>query len=46
MKAVSIKGKESVSIDELATPKLEDGDVLVRMRTCGLCGSDLPSFYY
>jgi L-iditol 2-dehydrogenase len=45
MKAVSVKGKESVSIDELAPPKLEAGDVLVKMRTCGLCGSDLEKVY-
>jgi L-iditol 2-dehydrogenase len=45
MKAISIKDRELVSIDELATPKLEDGDVLVRMRTCGLCGSDLEKVY-
>lgn len=45
MKAVSIKGKELVSIDELATPELEDGDILVRMRACGLCGSDLEKVY-
>ena len=45
MKAVSVKGKESVSIDEVASPKLEEGDVLVKMRTCGLCGSDLEKVY-
>jgi L-iditol 2-dehydrogenase len=45
MKAVSVKGKELVSIDELASPKLEEGDVLVKMRTCGLCGSDLEKVY-
>jgi L-iditol 2-dehydrogenase len=45
MKAVSIKGKELISIDELATPELEDGDILVRMRACGLCGSDLEKVY-
>ena len=45
MKAVSIKGKEQISIDELATPELEDGDILVRMRACGLCGSDLEKVY-
>jgi L-iditol 2-dehydrogenase len=45
MKAVSVKGKELVSIDELTSPKLEEGDVLVKMRTCGLCGSDLEKVY-
>jgi L-iditol 2-dehydrogenase len=29
----------------LATPELEDGDILVRMRACGLCGSDLEKVY-
>jgi L-iditol 2-dehydrogenase len=45
MKVVSVKGKELVSIDELTSPKLEEGDVLVKMRTCGLCGSDLEKVY-
>ena len=45
MKAVSIRGKRLVSIDELAPPKLEEGEALVKMRTCGLCGSDLEKVY-
>jgi L-iditol 2-dehydrogenase len=45
MKAVSVKSKELVSINELTSPKLEEGDVLVKMRTCGLCGSDLEKVY-
>src|SRR5919197_2421372 len=45
MKAVSIRGKRLVSIDELAPPRLEEGEALVKMRTCGLCGSDLEKVY-
>ena len=45
MKAVSIKGKDLVSVDDVAIPKVRDGDVLVKMRACGLCGSDLEKVY-
>ena len=45
MKAVFVKGKNAVSIDDVATPKLGDGDVLIKMRACGLCGSDLEKVH-
>ncbi|WP_415282366.1 zinc-dependent dehydrogenase [Candidatus Nitrososphaera sp. FF02] len=46
MKAVFVKGHSTVSVDEVKTPEMaSDGDVLVRMRACGLCGSDLEKVY-
>jgi L-iditol 2-dehydrogenase len=45
LKAVFVKDKKTVSIDELASPKVRDGDILVRMKACGLCGSDLEKVY-
>ncbi|MEO9295536.1 MAG: zinc-dependent dehydrogenase [Nitrososphaera sp.] len=47
MKAVFVKGHSAVSVDEIATPQLAEGggDVLVKMRACGLCGSDLEKVY-
>jgi L-iditol 2-dehydrogenase len=45
MKAVFVKGQNSVLVDEVPTPKLSDGDLIVKMRTCGLCGSDLEKVY-
>lgn len=46
MKAVFVKGNNAVSVDDVSTPQLTDeGDVLVRMRACGLCGSDLEKVY-
>ena len=46
MKAVFVKGRSEVSVDEVQSPKLaSSGDVLVKMRTCGLCGSDLEKIY-
>ncbi len=46
MKAVFVKGHSAVSVDDIKTPELSsDGDVLVKMRACGLCGSDLEKVY-
>lgn len=46
MKAVFVKGHNAVSVDEVGDPRMtNDGDVLVRMRACGLCGSDLEKVY-
>lgn len=46
MKAVFVKGRSTVSVDDIGTPQMAgEGDVLVRMRACGLCGSDLEKVY-
>jgi L-iditol 2-dehydrogenase len=46
MKAVFVKGHSAVSVDDVKAPEMAgDGDVLVKMRACGLCGSDLEKVY-
>ena len=46
MKAVSVIGKGLVSVEEVTAPKLmEDGDILIKMHACGVCGSDLEKVY-
>src|SRR5690242_6174799 len=46
MKSVSVIGKGLVSVDEVTAPKLmEDGDILIKMHACGVCGSDLEKVY-
>lgn len=46
MKAVFVKARNTVSVDEVPDPEMvSGGDVLVRMRACGLCGSDLEKVY-
>jgi L-iditol 2-dehydrogenase len=46
MKAVFVKDHNAVSVDEINVPQAtSEGDVLVRMRACGLCGSDLEKVY-
>ena len=45
MKAVFVKDKKTITVDELSSPKAGPSDVLVKMRACGLCGSDLEKVY-
>ena len=45
MKAVFVRGKNRVAVDDISVPCMGDHDVLVQMRACGLCGSDLEKVY-
>ena len=45
MKAVFVKERNQVSVDNVPSPGIGDGDVLVKMKACGLCGSDLEKIY-
>lgn len=45
MKAVFVKEQNKVSVNDVPSPSIGDGDVLVRMKACGLCGSDLEKVY-
>ena len=46
MKAVFVRGHRAVSVDDVKPPEIvSSGDVLVKMRVCGLCGSDLEKVY-
>lgn len=45
MKAAFVGSRSGVVIRDISVPKVSGGDVLVRMRACGLCGSDLEKIY-
>lgn len=45
MKAAAIAGKGTVELREVPRPKLGSGDILVRMRACGICGTDLEKVH-
>jgi L-iditol 2-dehydrogenase len=45
MKSAFVKNKNTVSIHNVPDPKLGKLDILVKMRACGLCGSDLEKIY-
>ncbi len=45
MRAAVLFGKEDLRVTKWDDPKLERGDVLVRVNRCGVCGSDLRTFF-
>ncbi len=45
MKTASVKEPSVISVDETEKPQLESGDILVQMRACGICGSDLEKVF-
>lgn len=45
MKTVSVKDPSIISVNEIDNPKLNSGDILVQMRACGICGSDLEKVF-
>lgn len=45
MKAAFVGVRSSVEVKNIPIPKIERGTILVRMRACGLCGSDLEKIY-
>jgi len=45
MKAAVISGKGAVELKESPTPKTGPGDLLVQMRACGVCGTDLEKIH-
>lgn len=45
MRAAIYQGGGRLSIEELPDPQVGPGELLVRMRACGLCGSDLMRWY-
>lgn len=44
MKAAVFHGPGDVRFEEVAKPELRAGDVLIRVRACGICGSDLHTY--
>ena len=46
MKAVVCKTKNQLAVEEVAKPAAMAGQVLLRVRACGICGSDLHALEY
>jgi L-iditol 2-dehydrogenase len=45
MKAAVYYGQQDIRIEEMPTPEIGDDEVLVQMKACGVCGSDLMDWY-
>ena len=46
MKAALFYGPRDVRVEEVDKPTLEQGDLLLRIRACGICGSDLHTYQH
>jgi len=45
MKAAFVKKESTISVEETAKPEVGLGDILVKMESCGICGSDLEKVF-
>ena len=45
MKAVVVKGNSSIEIKNIEKQPVGPGDILVQMRACGICGSDVEKVF-
>ncbi|MFB5646203.1 MAG: zinc-dependent dehydrogenase, partial [Nitrosopumilaceae archaeon] len=45
MKTAFVKKESTISVEETEKPTLGPGDILVRMESCGICGSDLEKVF-
>ncbi len=44
MKAAVYHGKERLPVEEVAVPELEEGEVLIAIDACAVCGTDLRTY--
>ena len=44
MKAAVFYGAKDFRVENIKEPKMEPTDVLVKVKTCGICGSDLHAY--
>ncbi len=45
IKAAFFYGKEDIQIHEVNIPKIKEDEILIKVRVCGICGSDVRSYY-
>lgn len=45
MKALVVESDKNLVCEEIPVPELKAGEVLIKVRACGICGSDTPRVY-
>lgn len=45
MKAAMYYGQRDIRIEEVPIPEIREDEILVKMKACGICGSDLMDWY-
>jgi len=46
MKAALLEAPKIIKVKDIDTPKVTEGTILLRVKACGICGSDLKFFNY
>lgn len=46
MKAAVYEGKDNIQMREVERPALPEGGLLLRVKACAICGSDLRTYHY
>jgi L-iditol 2-dehydrogenase len=46
MRAAVYRGPSNISLEMVPVPEIRDGEILVRVHTCGVCGTDLKKIEY
>ena len=45
MKAARLYSLDNVTVEDVATPQIRQGEALVKVKACGICGSDTMPWY-
>ena len=46
MKVARLKGARDITLEEIPVPEISDMEVLVEVKYCGICGTDLHAFQF
>ena len=46
MRAAVYRGARSIAVEEIATPQIGRGEILIRVEACGICHTDLKKIEY
>lgn len=45
MKAYVLENVSDISLKDVDKPMPKEGEAVVKVKTCGICGSDIPRLY-
>jgi L-iditol 2-dehydrogenase len=46
MRAAVYRGPSNISLEKVPVPKIGDGEILIRVHACGICGTDLKKIEF
>jgi L-iditol 2-dehydrogenase len=46
MRAAVYRGKDQVAVEDVPVPSIGDGEVLIRVAACGICGTDVKKIHH